>query len=204
MVDGFFNGSEILCTPFVSPCADPHLVNLYCFSRFLAACSEAVGNRSRKSSSSSYTSVDSVISSSGTTVTANEQMPFSSPLIEEGGVITPLFSAASTNPSSTAFRFRAKEGLQVEHKTMKSQKVESIPASHAQQGTSTRPHYQLYPLKQSPAPSADGKSTTTSVLTTSSEIDFRNNLATLDADIARLQMQFKVARQSTSPAPRPH
>lgn len=178
-------------------CRPTSLILLFLY-RFLAACSEAAGSGSRKSSSSSYTSVHSIVSSSGTTVTANEQMPLSSPLIG-GGVITPLFSATSTNPSSAAFRFRAKEGVQAEHKAMKSQKVESIKAPQ-----STRPHYQLYPLKQSPTPSADAKSTTTSVLTTSSEIDFRNNLATLDADIARLQMQFKVARQSTPPAPHAH
>lgn len=55
----------------------------------------------------------------------------------------------------------------------------------------TGPNYH-YPLESSPSySSVDVKST----VTTSSEIDFRNNLASLDADIARLQMQFKVARQ---------
>ena len=34
-----------------------------------------------------------------------------------------------------------------------------------------------------------------SVLTTSSEVEFRRDLASLDADIARLQMQFRVAMQ---------
>ena len=36
---------------------------------------------------------------------------------------------------------------------------------------------------------------TRSVLTTSSEVEFRRDLASLDADIARLQMQFRVAMQ---------
>ncbi len=36
-----------------------------------------------------------------------------------------------------------------------------------------------------------------SMLTTSSEIEFQRDLASLDADIARLQIQFKVALQGT-------
>ena len=184
------NGNVERWVPISCP-GPPCSISYLC--RFLA---EAAGSRSRKSSSSSsYTSVHSTISSSRTILTANDQMPLTSPLIE-GGVITPLFSAASTNPSSTTFRFRVKEGVQAKHETRQSQRVGPIPTS--QQGSIHQPHYQLYPKKQSPAHSADAKSTTMSVLTTSSEIDFRNNLATLDADIARLQMQFKVARQSSS------
>lgn len=64
-----------------------------------------------------------------------------------------------------------------------------------------KPTYSLYPLKAGPSFSSSSSSPSLisadvkSTVTTSSEIEFRNNLASLDADIARLQMQFKVARQ---------
>ena len=35
-------------------------------------------------------------------------------------------------------------------------------------------------------------------LTAASEVEFRNNLAILDADIAKLQLQFKIAKSSTA------
>ena len=74
----------------------------------------------------------------------------------------------------------------------------SIPGFGKKTTFSERSGYQLYPLNstspsQSQSPSSVGAK---SSVTTASEIDFRNNLATLDADIARLQMQFKVALQS--------
>ncbi len=57
--------------------------------------------------------------------------------------------------------------------------------------------YQFYPLNStSPSQSQSSSAGIMSSVTTASEIDFRNNLATLDSDIARLQMQFKVALQS--------
>lgn len=53
--------------------------------------------------------------------------------------------------------------------------------------------YPLYSgsLRGSQSSSADARSS----VTTSSELDFRKDLATLDADIARLQVQFQVALQ---------
>ena len=35
-------------------------------------------------------------------------------------------------------------------------------------------------------------------LTAASEVEFRNNLAILDADIAKLQLQFQIAKSSTA------
>lgn len=43
-----------------------------------------------------------------------------------------------------------------------------------------------------------------STLTSSSELEFRKDLATLDADIARLQMQFRIARHGPEQAPHGH
>ena len=54
-------------------------------------------------------------------------------------------------------------------------------------------HQRVQSPKQSTLSSLQSSVTGTSCRTTASEAEFRSDLASLDADIARLQMQFRVA-----------
>lgn len=135
-------------------------------------------------------------------------------------VITPLYSLSSSSNQSLASVLAppkkpdntgARSGTVVEKdgtsSASSSQTSELAPTSVHQQSLKKEQRgdmlpgkyaYQLYPLESTPSQSSctDVKS---SVSTTTSEVDFRNNLASLDADIARLQMQLKVAALQHSP-----
>lgn len=162
----------------------------------------------------------SATSSTTSTVTGEEEdippLPLPHPrLSAQTQVITPLYSLTSSSPSLSSGSERAQRnpapcvgefgspgerGLRDRkekwsHKTGKPRRKgrTSSPKHLSEEGYDIEFNYHHhYPLKSSPSySSVDAKST----VTTSSEIDFRNNLASLDADIARLQMQFQVARQ---------
>lgn len=113
------------------------------------------------------------------------------------GVITPM-AAASRNSPPPEYRSREKENVGGSGNLRSQAYVQQHGSGLSglkQWGSKLSEHsdYHLYPLKTSSSLSSNAESR----VTTSSEIDFRNNLATLDADIARLQMQFKVALQSS-------
>ena len=176
--------------------------------RFLAASSELGNNISYKGHQGSPHSLDS---STTSTVTGSEEI---GPLRDPGStqhsqmqVITPLYSLATSSSSVSVggSQMLRLPSPQVSHPgSPRTKEVPEISPKLGRGGLSGRHSQSIRPtsnhsgrhhymLKSSPSHSSvDVKST----VTTSSEIDFRNNLANLDADIARLQMQFKVARQS--------
>lgn len=103
-------------------------------------------------------------------------------------VITPLnlTNEHSHSPSSQSIAEQSKMALShlpSPHSTLK--KNLATPDPYAK-GTS--------PLSSVDSRTFDGQS----CLTTSSEVEFIKDLANLDADIARLQIQFRVALQTSS------
>ena len=164
--------------------------------RFLSACSEERAAKSYSSSSSLREGSPGSVSS--VTVTGDEEQGTLLPAartesLPQINVITPLYSHTSSSVTSeTSGRREAQEtgltGLG---------SVEREESEPQQRAAGMQYDYQLYPLN----PTSSRTSVTTDVrsnTTTTSEVDFRNNLASLDADIARLQMQFKVALQPSN------
>lgn len=185
-------------TTLVFNCYNPLPHHIY-ISRFLAAHSEGTS----KSSSLSFREGSP---QSTSTVTGDEgaaPFPPRTELSSQINVITPLYS---TNPSSSSSSSSLANVSALQHQDSNSQiraRGRSLDKSQAPAGTQSSENqpriageygYQLYPLNPTSSRSSVATDVKSSV-TTSSEVDFRNNLASLDADIARLQMQFKVALQ---------
>lgn len=186
-------------------------------SRFLSSSSAAVDGTHTYDEHNDPAPLHSPISSTASTLTGSEDSPPTHCLLarstqhsSQTQVITPIYSLSS-EPSRVSGGLKISSPRVVgcleksQHRVNRSHKLGSLRQQDgvktglphtplaSQQGHPVPNNLHHFPLKSSPSHSSvDIKST----VTTSSEIDFRNNLASLDADIARLQMQFKVARQS--------
>ena len=156
-------------------------------------------------------SVSSTVSGDEDPVAAGTYLAAKTDLSPQMKVITPLYSNLGSNPSSppssvstvvlndpeSSSREKATEqslvGKDPQTSGLKAEQSSSSFQEHV--GPTGQFSYQLYPLDSTPS-CCSGATEARSSVTTASEIDFRNNLACLDADIARLQMQFQVALQS--------